>query len=127
VVEGVRAPPGSVSLGGVLWDLPPAGDRDALDVIVNTTPVGMGTDPLTPVRPDALGPGVVAYDLVYTPPETPFLRHARERGAHVVSGVSHFARQARAQDALWLEALGRAPDALDALPLAWFEDRARRG
>lgn len=133
VVEGVRADPhgsrggGVAALGGALWDLPPAGGRDALDVIVNTTPIGMGTDPLTPVRPDALGPGVVAYDLVYTPPETPFLRHARARGAHVVSGVSHFARQARAQDALWLEALGRAPAALDALPLAWFEDRARRG
>lgn len=114
---------GALEVGGALWDLPPA-ERGALDVIVNATSVGMQGDARSPVPPDALGPEVVAYDLVYTPPDTPFLAHARARGARVVDGVAHFARQARAQVALWLEALDRDPAALQALPLEWFEARA---
>lgn len=114
---------GRVLVGGVLWDVPPARER-ALDVIVNATSVGMGDDPRSAVPPDALGPGVVAYDLVYTPPDTPFLAHARARGARTIGGVEHFARQARAQVALWLEALGRDPGALEALPVEWFEAQA---
>lgn len=112
---------GSIEPGGALADLPGAG---ALDVVVNATPVGMTGDPRAAAPPDLFGPGVVAYDLVYTPAETPFLTLARARGAATISGVAHFARQARAQVALWLEALGRDPGALDALPLAWFEAQA---
>ncbi|MCO5169355.1 MAG: type I 3-dehydroquinate dehydratase [Planctomycetes bacterium] len=111
---------GVIEAGGALADLPGAG---ALDVVVNATPVGMTGDPRAAAPPDLLGPGVVAYDLVYTPPETPFLRLARARGAATITGVDHFAHQARAQVALWLEALGRDPAALEALPLAWFEAR----
>jgi shikimate dehydrogenase len=119
--------PAAIDVGGALGDVP-AAERGLVDVIVNATSVGMvggmGGEGLSAVPPDALGPGVVAYDLVYTPPDTPFRAHARARGAGVITGVAHFARQARAQVALWLEALERDPAALDALPLAWFEARA---
>jgi len=75
---------------------------------------------VSPADPAAFGPRTVAYDLVYTPVETRFLRDARARSARVVSGLEHFVAQARAQLALWLGA-----DAVAPLDDAWLADQAR--
>jgi shikimate dehydrogenase len=60
------------------------------DLIVNTTPLGTAHTASASDSPLAAGHfrrGVYAYDLVYNPPETPFLALAREAGALTVSGL----------------------------------------
>ncbi len=84
---------------GPLAALPPG----AFELIVNATSVGMGAGAeASPVAADAHRAGGIAYDLVYTPPDTRFLRDAAGRGAQVIDGLAHFALQARAQLELWL-------------------------
>jgi shikimate dehydrogenase len=67
------------------------------DVVINATPVGMHPDPTTPVPLEGLTSGMTVFDLVYTPPQTPFLRAAREKGCYTISGVEMFLHQAREQ------------------------------
>ena len=73
-------------------------DVGAADVVVNATPLGMGTArgdepaPL-PVDPQALRPAQVVVDLVYHPVDTPLLAAARRRGAAAVDGVSMLVHQ----------------------------------
>ena len=74
------------------------------DLIVNSTSVGMasgdgaGRNPMgaTPIPRDAL-----AYDMVYTPAETPFLRSARQAGAPVLGGLWMLIYQGAAAFELW--------------------------
>lgn len=81
------------------------------EVVVNATPLGM-TGETVPV--EVPGAGQWAVDLVYHPPETPFLAEARARGARVVGGLGMLVHQA----ALGFEAMTghRAP--LDAMRTA---------
>jgi 3-dehydroquinate dehydratase / shikimate dehydrogenase len=69
------------------------------DVIINCTPVGMHPNVQdTPVPPAAFQrTGMIAFDTVYHPENTMFLKLARERGALTVSGVDMFVHQAAAQ------------------------------
>ncbi len=73
------------------------------DIIVNCTPVGMHPNvDDTPVPPAAFQrTGMVAFDTVYHPENTMFLKLARERGAATVSGVDMFVHQAAAQFKLY--------------------------
>lgn len=74
------------------------------DLIVNSTSVGMasgdgaGRNPMgaTPISRHAL-----AYDMVYTPAETPFLRSAQEAGACVLGGLWMLIYQGAAAFELW--------------------------
>ncbi|NYT05778.1 MAG: shikimate dehydrogenase [Methanomicrobiales archaeon] len=66
------------------------------DLVVNATPVGMG-DGKSPLEKGLLRPGMVVFDLVYTPPETPLLRFARRRGCRCIEGRRMFTAQAAAQ------------------------------
>lgn len=77
-------------------------------VFVQTTSVGMaGQESGRSVWeeaggvPSSLGVGAVAFDTVYTPLRTAFLRVAGERGAVTVPGVEMFAHQAAAQFRYW--------------------------
>jgi shikimate dehydrogenase len=74
----------------------------AADLIVNATPVGMGS-PRVPfdVEPAWLRSGQVVVDLVYDPPVTPLLVLARERGAVAVNGLGMLIHQAAAAFRLW--------------------------
>lgn len=73
------------------------------DVIVNCTPVGMHPNvDDTPVPPAAFArPGMVAFDTVYHPENTMFLKLARERECKTVSGVEMFVLQAAHQFKLY--------------------------
>jgi shikimate dehydrogenase len=51
---------------------------------------------------DALPPGAVALDVVYAPPETPFLAAARRRGLRSTNGLGMLARQGALALELWL-------------------------
>ena len=74
------------------------------DLIVNSTSVGMasgdgaGRNPMgaTPISRHAL-----AYDMVYTPAETPFLHSARQAGAPVLGGLWMLIYQGAAAFELW--------------------------
>jgi len=71
-------------------------------IIINCTSVGMGADAASsPVPSERFTPDTVAFDVVYDPPETRFLREARARGCRTVSGAELFIGQASAQFTLW--------------------------
>lgn len=67
-------------------------------IFVNCTSLGMApnTDS-TPVPAEVFGPDTVAFDTVYVPLETRFLREAKAAGARVVNGAEMFIRQAVVQ------------------------------
>ncbi len=77
----------------------PPGDFDRLNpgVVVNATPVGMEPELKSPLQKHQLRSSMTVFDLVYTPPETPLLRIARNTGCQTIPGTEMFVRQAAAQ------------------------------
>jgi 3-dehydroquinate dehydratase/shikimate dehydrogenase len=84
---------------GSAGPLPPT--RGSWDIIVNATPVGMlpGVDD-TPF-PSGVFDGRVAYDLIYTPAETRFLREAAAQGCQTIGGLEMLVEQAALQFEWW--------------------------
>lgn len=77
--------------------------REAVDearLVVNATPLGMEGESL-PDPFHELGPHQIAYDLVYSPPRTPFLEAARDRGAATHHGLGMLVAQAAASFRRW--------------------------
>lgn len=65
-----------------------------LDLVVNTTPLGMtGRAPLE-LDFSHVPPGAVLYDIVYDPLETPMLAEGRRRGHEVIDGLAMLIGQA---------------------------------
>ncbi len=87
-------------VGWVPWD--DRGER-AGGLVVNATPLGMlgKNQGLSPMPPGSVGEGAVAYDLVYNPHETVFLRDAAAARARTVAGLEMFFGQAVEQFRLW--------------------------
>ena len=75
------------------------------DLIINTTPLGMyGREEGKTAYDFALAPGHVkgvAYDMVYNPLQTRFLREAETCGWRTVPGLAMFFAQGNAQFHLW--------------------------
>ncbi len=84
------------------YDLVPWTDRGGAkaEIVVNATSVGMGTDE-SPYPRESWRGGMTAFDVVYTPRETRFLREARAAGARAIEGVEMFLRQAALQHRLF--------------------------
>ncbi|MFO0984652.1 MAG: shikimate dehydrogenase, partial [Planctomycetota bacterium] len=77
------------------------------DLIVQCSACGMApASEASPVPAALFGPGQIAFDLVYNPLETRFLREARQRGANCIPGLNMLAYQARGQLLRWV---GHAP------------------
>jgi 3-dehydroquinate dehydratase/shikimate dehydrogenase len=55
-------------------------------LILNATPLGMKPGDLSPVPHDVFNADTTAFDMVYDPPETPFLAAAREAGSKTIQG-----------------------------------------
>jgi shikimate dehydrogenase len=84
------------------------------DLVVNTTPLGMaaasprGEDdpgascPLAPDDLDALRPGGLVYDLIYTPRPSRLLREIRQRGCIGIDGLEMLVQQGAAALGLWI-------------------------
>jgi len=86
----------AVGVGVTTW--PPTG---AAAIVVNATPVGTAPDASrSPVAAGALAAGV-AYDLVYNPADTQFLKDARAAGAVSIGGLAMLAAQASRQFEWW--------------------------
>ena len=73
------------------------------DVVVNATPLGTREQfaDETPATAAQLRGTRLAYDLVYNPTETTFLRAAREAGCETLSGLAMLVMQAAEQFSLW--------------------------
>ncbi len=73
------------------------------ELLINTTPLGM----LGPKQGDTPWPrecfrkGQIAYDLVYNPQRTRFLREAGVANCEIIDGLSMFIAQAMEQSRLW--------------------------
>lgn len=91
----------------------PWSERDRMvrevELVVNCTSVGMGSDSTTPIDTVNLGPDHVVVDLVYHPLRTPLLEQAGRRGARTVDGLGMLVHQAARQQRLWT---GSRPDVL---------------
>lgn len=76
-------------------------------LVVNTTPVGMApqvdASPLDALALDALRPGTIVYDLIYTPRPTLLLRQAADRGAIVLDGLDMLVCQGAAALEIWIQ------------------------
>lgn len=79
------------------------------DVVINATPLGTRgeRETETPVTADQLRGVRLAYDLVYNPLETQFIREARQAGCETVGGLEMLIAQAVEQFRLWT---GKEPD-----------------
>ncbi|MBU2008685.1 MAG: shikimate dehydrogenase [Chloroflexi bacterium] len=90
--QGVQALPWEERLSG----LPPC------QLIVQATPLGTtGENPQSPLPAQLIPRGVLAYDLVYNPPETPFLKEAKKAGARALGGLAMLVYQGAASFGLW--------------------------
>jgi 3-dehydroquinate dehydratase/shikimate dehydrogenase len=76
---------------------------DSFDLIINATPLGTRglSEDETPALADQLRGARVAYDLVYNPRDTRFLREARAAGCETIGGFAMLIAQASEQFKLW--------------------------
>lgn len=65
-----------------------------LDVVVNTTSLGMIGYPPLDIDFSHVPPAAIVYDLVYAPLETPLLAEARRRGLRTIDGLEMLIGQA---------------------------------
>ncbi len=69
--------------------------KKRFDIIINSTPIGMGTKSKDTIVPEgAILSGQVVFDMVYQPTITPLLRQANRAGATVVPGHKMLLHQA---------------------------------
>lgn len=87
------------AFGTSLDDL--AGKVRMADIVVNTTPVGMGWEDRPLVTRDMLDRTQAVFDLVYRPAETPLLKEAKAAGAKCVDGIAMLARQGALSFEIW--------------------------
>ena len=88
-----------------------AGARlNQFEIVINATPLGTRGEyaKQTPATAEQLGGVRLAYDLVYNPIETRFLRLARAAGCETLSGLEMLIAQAVEQFKLWT---GQYPNA----------------
>lgn len=79
-------------------------DLRTADLVVNATPVGMGSTGLgddVPFDVSVLRSDAAVCDLIYHPAETPLLRMARARGLRAQNGLAMLVYQAVAQFEHW--------------------------
>ncbi|MGH2736278.1 MAG: shikimate dehydrogenase, partial [Actinomycetota bacterium] len=98
LMEIVRHADGATGAGSVKWDEAAAAVEKA-DLVVNTTPVGMGGESLLPDARFRREQCVV--DLVYRPPTTPFTARARSEGADAWGGLGMLVHQAAESFRIW--------------------------
>ncbi|HOO99495.1 MAG TPA: shikimate dehydrogenase [Bacteroidales bacterium] len=76
---------------------------ETVDIIVNTTPVGMYPD--TGAKPDidygCLSQKHILFDLVYNPEMTEFLKSGKERGCTIITGMKMLRSQAERSWDIW--------------------------
>ncbi len=80
----------------------------SIDIIVNTTPIGMTPDDnSTPVDLNLINENHIIFDIVYKPDKTKLLLDAEAKGCTVIKGINMLIYQAMKQFELWT---GLIPD-----------------
>jgi shikimate dehydrogenase len=89
---------------GADWQILDGASFEEFDVVVNATPLGTAhhLEDQTPALASQLRGARLAYDLVYNPEDTRFLREAREAGCETLGGLAMLVGQAREQFRLWI-------------------------
>ncbi len=86
------------------WDALDSAIENA-DLIVNSTPIGMAPNtnasPLTTIQSQKIKNGAIAYDLIYTPNPTEFLKQAQAQGAKAIDGLEMLVQQGAAALKIW--------------------------
>jgi shikimate dehydrogenase len=95
----------------------------SVQLIVNTTPLGMVGQPPLELDLVCLPDDAIACDLVYVPLETPFLAGARRRGLRTVDGLGMLLHQAVPAFARWFGVTPEVTPELRALVVADIERR----
>jgi shikimate dehydrogenase len=105
-LQSWRQSPLTVSLSVHHWKALPDLLPEAT-LLINTTPIGMfphvHQSPLSEAEIDQLQPGTIAYDLIYTPNPTQFLKQAQERGGIAIDGLEMLVQQGAAALQGWLD------------------------
>ena len=65
------------------------------DILVHATPLGLypNVAEMPPVKEDTINERMVVCDVIPNPPDTPFLKMARRRGARTLAGLGMLVRQ----------------------------------
>jgi 3-dehydroquinate dehydratase/shikimate dehydrogenase len=74
--------------------------KSSFDVIINATPLGMGSNRQSPLEDKELNTKYL-FDLVYVPAETKLMKMARTRNIEVISGLEMFVQQGARQFEIW--------------------------
>jgi 3-dehydroquinate dehydratase/shikimate dehydrogenase len=72
----------------------------SFDVIVNATPLGMGSNRQSPLEEKELNTKFL-FDLVYVPAETELVKMARAKNIQVIPGLEMFVQQGARQFEIW--------------------------
>ena len=86
----------------------------AVEGILNCSPVGHYQSPGLPINPDYIGGQTWAFDAVYTPLETEFLKACRETNLRIVSGFELFFYQGLDSFEFWTEQKANDKDVREA-------------
>ncbi|WNZ47839.1 shikimate dehydrogenase [Leptolyngbya boryana CZ1] len=77
------------------------------DLIVNTTPIGMSPNfddsPITDHHAERIQENAIAYDLIYVPNPTRFLKQAQQQGATAIDGLEMLVQQGAAALEIWTQ------------------------
>ena len=99
--------------------------RERWRIVVNATPVGLGSDDRTPVPGAWLRGGELLLEMNYRPRRTRWLREAAPLGCFVVEGIEMFLAQAAGQYRIWRG--GEPPfETMSAVATARLRDEAER-
>ena len=74
--------------------------KSSFDVIINATPVGMGSNRQAPLEDKELNTKYL-FDLVYVPAETKLMKMARARNIEVIPALEMFVQQGARQFEIW--------------------------
>jgi shikimate dehydrogenase len=86
----------------------------AADLVIQATSLGLKKDDPSLLGPEAFHPGQMAYDLIYTAPETAFMKAATRAGAKAANGLAMLLHQGARAFTIWtgtqapVEAMRRA-------------------
>jgi len=81
----------------------PAGDLENIDVLVNTTPLGMkpGQENFTLLKAENLANVKLVYDLITKPAETGLVKEAKKAGITTIGGIEMLVTQGIKQFEIW--------------------------
>lgn len=86
---------GSLSLDNI--------DKKNIDVIINTTSIGMyPMEKMSPIELNGFSKDVIIYDIVYKPKDTKLIKDGLEKGYKTFGGVSMLLNQAILSQEIWL-------------------------